>query len=123
MGWEFDGNRPIYAQMAEILKSHIISGRYSPGERLPTVRDLAGEAGVNPNTVQRALAELERAGLVHTMRTQGRFVTLSEDTLVNARMETARELTHTYLNQMNDLGFSRADAAALIQAMEENENE
>ncbi|MBR1780317.1 MAG: GntR family transcriptional regulator [Oscillospiraceae bacterium] len=115
MGWDFDSSRPIYAQLVEILKGRIISGRYLPGERLPSVRELAGEAGVNPNTMQRALAELERGGLVYTERTNGRFVTDRPEALQTQRQTTAREVTRLYLSQMAELGFTREDTVHLIE--------
>ena len=74
MAWNLDGDRPIYIQLVEILQSKIIAGEYKPGERLPSVRDFAAEAGVNPNTMQRAFANLEQMGLIVTMRTNGRTV-------------------------------------------------
>ena len=75
MKWQFSNDAPIYAQLIEQIKVGIVTGAFPPGDRLPSVRDLATEAGVNPNTMQRALAELERDGLVFSQRTAGRFVT------------------------------------------------
>ena len=75
MAWKFNDNAPIYLQIVNTLKRNIASGAYPPGSRLPSVRDLALEAGVNPNTMQRALSELERSGLVNSQRTAGRFIT------------------------------------------------
>ena len=79
MKWQFSNDAPIYSQLIEQIKVGIVSGAFPPGERLPSVRDLATEAGVNPNTMQRALAELERDGLVYSQRTAGRFVTEDQD--------------------------------------------
>lgn len=78
MSWEFDRDRPIYAQLVEQLQRAIVSGAYAPGAKIPSVRELAAEAGVNPNTMQKALTELEQLGLLNTQRTNGRYVT--EDT-------------------------------------------
>ena len=78
MQWNFDGNAPIYTQLVDQIKLGIVSGEWIPGQRVPAVRELAVEAGVNPNTMQRALQELERQGLMFSQRTSGRFVT--EDT-------------------------------------------
>lgn len=75
MKWQISNDAPVYAQLIEQIQVGIASGVFAPGERLPSVRDLATEAGVNPNTMQRALAELERQGLVYSQRTAGRFVT------------------------------------------------
>jgi DNA-binding transcriptional regulator YhcF (GntR family) len=75
MNWQFDNDMPIYSQLVGQIKQRIVAGVFPPGERLPSVRDLATDAGVNPNTMQRALQELERNGLVFSQRTAGRFVT------------------------------------------------
>ena len=75
MTWKLDSDRPIYAQLLELIQMRIISGHYPAGSRLPSVRELAAEAGVNPNTMQKAFSELERNGLIWTQRTAGRFVT------------------------------------------------
>ena len=75
MSWEFQDHLPIYAQLMDTLKRRIVTGRYLPGEKLPSVRELAAEAGINPNTVQRAFSELEREGLIHTQRATGKYVT------------------------------------------------
>ena len=85
MAWKLDNDRPIYAQIVEKIKLRIISGFYQPGSKLPSVRDLALEAGVNPNTMQKAFAELENSGLLITMRTSGRMVTEDEDGKRNDR--------------------------------------
>ena len=75
MGWQLDKNRPIYLQLVEELQSRIVSGRYPPGTKVDSVRDLAAEAAVNPNTMQRALSELEQSGLLRAERTTGRYLT------------------------------------------------
>ena len=86
MPWELDNDRPIYLQLMERIQQDIVSGIYKPGDRLPSVRDLAVEAAVNPNTMQKALSELERSGLVYSQRTSGRFIT--EDTQLLDEMKT-----------------------------------
>ena len=87
MPWELDNDRPIYLQLMERIQQDIVSGIYKPGDRLPSVRDLAVEAAVNPNTMQKALSELERSGLVYSQRTSGRFIT--EDTRLLDEMKTS----------------------------------
>ena len=86
MSWNLDSNRPIYPQIMERITMDIISGTYPPGSKLPSVRELAQEAGVNPNTMQKSLSELERTGLLYSQRTSGRFIT--EDTELIQRMKT-----------------------------------
>ena len=91
MAWELDADRPIYAQLVERIQKEIVSGKYQPGEKLPSVRDLAAVAAVNPNTMQKAFAELERSGLIVTQRTNGRTVT--EDTeLIRRRSHVSEHL-------------------------------
>ena len=75
MPWDLDNERPIYLQLMERIQQDIVSGVYKPGEKIPSVRDLALDAAVNPNTMQKALSELERSGLVYSQRTSGRFIT------------------------------------------------
>ena len=115
MPWELDNDRPIYLQLMERIQQDIISGIYKPGDRLPSVRDLAVEAAVNPNTMQKALSELERSGLVYSQRTSGRFIT--EDTQLLDEMKTslASELILQFLEKMKQLGFQKEETAALIQ--------
>ena len=116
MTWDFTPDRPIYLQLQERLKLAIVSGIYPPGDRLPAVRDLAIEAAVNPNTVQRALAELEREGLVHAQRTSGRFVTEDEEVIGKTKKTLALELVGAFLEKMAALGYSANETAALIEA-------
>jgi len=92
MPWELDNDRPIYLQLMERIQQDIVSGIYKPGDRLPSVRDLAVEAAVNPNTMQKALSELERSGLVYSQRTSGRFIT--EDTQLLDEMKTSLASEH-----------------------------
>ena len=114
MTWTFTPDRPIYIQLQELLKVSIVSGQRPPGGKLPAVRDLALEASVNPNTVQRALTELERDGLVYANRTSGRFVT--EDTVVieKTKIGLAMELADAFLKKMAAIGYSARETAALI---------
>lgn len=115
MPWEFDNSKPIYIQLVELFQFKIISGELSIGEKLSSVRELAEEAGVNPNTMQRALAELERQGLVYTQRTSGRFVTEDIAHIEAMRSDYAtlkiKELTSALLQ----LGYEREELMVLIQ--------
>ena len=114
MTWSFTPDRPIYLQIQEQIKLHIVSGRRPPGEKLPAVRDLAEEAAVNPNTMQRALTELEREGLVYAQRTSGRFVTEDETVIMKMKSEMAAELINAFLEKMAAIGYDARAAAALI---------
>lgn len=114
MQWQFSNDAPIYTQLIQQVKVGIVTGAFPPGERLPSVRDLATEAGVNPNTMQRALAELERDGLVYSQRTAGRFVT-EDNTMINAaKRSLAERHVKTFLEAMLRLGFQREEIISLI---------
>lgn len=115
MRWQFSNDAPIYTQLIRQVKAGIVTGAFPPGERLPSVRDLATEAGVNPNTMQRALAELERDGLVYSQRTAGRFVT-EDNTMINAaKRSLAERHVKSFLEAMLGLGFRREEIISLIE--------
>ena len=115
MKWQFSNDAPIYAQLIEQIKVGIVVGAFPPGERLPSVRDLATEAGVNPNTMQRALAELERDGLVYSQRTAGRFVTEDKEMIEKAKRGLAERHIKTFLAAMLRLGYQMDEIAALLR--------
>ena len=119
MSWYFDNQRPLYLQLVEQLKARIISGDYPPGGRLPSVRELAAQTGVNPNTLQRAFAQLEQEGLLYTERTTGRFVTDDAARLAQLKEEAALRLADQFLAQAGLLGYSPAAAAQLLNQRSE----
>ena len=121
MDWNFRNDQPIYSQLTQRLTEAIVSGIYAPGEKLPSVRELAVEAGVNPNTVQRALADLERDGLVFSQRTAGRFVTENIHMIENAKLRLADRCVAEFLSEMAKLGCGREEVIALIQGAKEEE--
>ena len=115
MTWDFSGDRAIYVQIAEQVKLRIIAGIYPVGTRLPSVRELAAEASVNPNTMQKALSELERSGLVYSQRTSGRFITEDETMLKQLKSQLAEEHIRDFFEKMRQLGFQTEETLALIQ--------
>lgn len=115
MTWELKADRPIYLQLIEQIELRIVSGMYSAGQKLPPVRDLAAQAAVNPNTMQKALAELERSGLVYSQRTSGRFITEDEDMIQQAKESLAKEQISAFFEKMQQLGFSRTETLSLMQ--------
>ena len=121
MEWKLDDSRPIWMQLEEQLTRRILSGWYKPGEKLPTVRDLAAEAGVNPNTMQRALTELERDGLVYSQRTSGRYVTEDRAAIAEARHGLAADRVRSFLTDMGRLGFEKEDLLSLLRQEMEKE--
>ena len=118
MEWIFRADLPIYSQLVEQIKLAIVSGVYAPGQRLDSVRDMASEAGVNPNTMQRALQELERLGLVFPQRTAGRFVTEDTAMIDDCKRALAQEQLSAFLEAMKKLGYDRAAIAAMRQEEE-----
>ena len=123
MAWNLDSDRPIYAQLLERIQLQIVSGIYAPGDKLPSVRDLAAEDSVNPNTMQKAFAELERSGLIETKRTSGRFVTEDKNMITQIRTQLAKEEINAFIAKMKELGFEKKDIITLLSAAaEEPEN-
>ena len=115
MPWNLDNNRPIYLQLVERIQMDIVSGVYHAGDKLPSVRELAADAAVNPNTMQKAFTELERSGLVYTQRTNGRYITEDQERISRIREELAREFTQSYLSNIRRLGYEKEQALALAQ--------
>lgn len=122
MSWTLDNDCPIYLQLMERIQRDIIAGVYQPGDKLPSVRDLALEAAVNPNTMQKALSELERSGLVYSQRTSGRFITEDTEMLTQMKKELATEHIQEFFQKMEQLGFSRAELLTLVTKAAEGEN-
>ena len=120
MAWELNSDRPIYTQILEKIQMRIISGFYQPGERLPSVRDLAAEASVNPNTMQKAFTELERSGLIQTQRNSGRTVTEDTSMIKQVQTQVALSQVQSFFSTMMELGFNKEEILAFVkEAMEE----
>ncbi len=117
MPWNLQSDRPIYQQLVEIIELRILSGYYKAGDRLPSVRELASDAGVTPNTMQKAFAELEQLGLVYTQRTAGRTVTDNQEQLRNIRTALARQEVRTFLFKMKDLGFEAEEIRSIMEQL------
>ena len=115
MAWNLDSDRPIYAQILERIQMQIVAGMYQPGTKIPSVRELAADAGVNPNTMQKALSELERSGLIITLRTSGRVVTEDLEMIMETRNQLAKEQIEDFMKRMEDLGFERKEIIDLLQ--------
>ena len=115
MKWSFSNDIPIYSQLIEQIKMGIVTGEFPAGERLPSVRDLAMEAGVNPNTMQRAMAQLEGEGLVHSQRTAGRYVTEDQTCIAAAKHALAKEHIVRFLEAMTRLGLDESEIVDLFR--------
>jgi DNA-binding transcriptional regulator YhcF (GntR family) len=120
LSWKFDDGTPIYLQIAERIREQIASGEILPGGKVPTVREIAETAGVNPNTVQRALAELESSALVAAERGNGgRFVSDNPDLLGKLKHDMAQKATGDYLAKMSKLGFDKTSAGKYLTEFKE----
>ncbi|MFY9176330.1 MAG: GntR family transcriptional regulator [Caldicoprobacterales bacterium] len=117
MPWDLTSDRPIYAQIIEQMELKICSGVYPLGSKLPSVRDLAREASVNPNTMQRALSKLEESGLLYSVRTSGRYVTEDVNMIKETKKRIAREHIEEFLKRMSDLGFDQQDILSMLNDM------
>ena len=120
MKGEFKNGIPIYLQIIDQIKRQIVSGELAPGSRIPAVRDLAQEAGVNPNTMQRALTQLEQEGLLYTQRTSGRFVTQEEEIMKQTRMQLSDEYIAELFKHLQQLGLSRDDIVEAVSEWRDN---
>lgn len=123
MPWELDSKRSIYGQIIERIQNRIVTGAYPPGGKLPSVRDLAEEAGVNPNTMQRALSELERTGVIYSQRTSGRFVTEDESMITQLKEDAARETVEAFMEKIRELGLDLQTVLSMIQNYGGTDNE
>lgn len=121
MKWHFDNNLPIYLQACEILKIEILTGTYQAGEKFPSVRDLALSASINPNTMQKALVELEKDGFLTTNRTSGRFVTDDLDKILIERQNLAKSKVESFIEQMKKLGFEKHEIIEILKLEDNNE--
>ncbi|HCS73564.1 MAG TPA: GntR family transcriptional regulator [Clostridiales bacterium] len=119
MSWDLKSDRPIYTQLIEQLELRICAGVYPPGGRMPSVRDLAQEASVNPNTMQRALAKLEEDGLLYSHRTSGRFVTEDTSRIRETKSKLAQEQIEEFLQKITDLGFEISEILSIIKKITE----
>lgn len=123
MPWNLDSSRPIYLQIIERVQMDIITGRYQPGDKLPSVRDLAQEAAVNPNTMQKALSELERSGLIYSQQTSGRFITEDKELIHQMKKELAAAEVSAFVAHMKQLGITPEEIRQLLaETIEEEEN-
>lgn len=119
MAWELKSDRPIYSQLMEYIKISIVSGKYKPGAKIPSVRELASEASVNPNTMQKALTELERLGLLFSVRTSGRFITEDSKMIEEMKCNLAKEEIQAFLKKMEEIGFTKEEAIETIKEIAE----
>lgn len=115
MSWTLKTDRPIYLQIVETIQMQIVSNFYKAGDKLPSVRELATQAGVNPNTMQKAFTELERGGLIVTERTSGRFVTEDITMIKKVQNELAHEQIMFFFQKMKELGYTKEELSTLIQ--------
>ena len=114
MSWIFDNKKHIYLQIMERFKLQIVSHTLEPNQQLPTVREFAAEAGVNPNTIQRALSELEREGFVYSKRTTGRFVTENQELIAQSRKQLSEEELEHFISSMTHFGYEKEELPGVV---------
>ncbi|MCH5266240.1 MAG: GntR family transcriptional regulator [Lachnospiraceae bacterium] len=114
MPWDLSNDRPIYLQLTEQIKQQILSGKYNCGDHFPPVRELAAEAAVNPNTMQRALAALEQEGLLISSRTAGRTVTTDQSLIHEMREELASQIYTGFQQSLARLGYTEEEIREFI---------
>lgn len=122
MKWSITAGRPVYVQLVEQLEQALVAGEYPPGSRIPPVRELAASAGVNPNTMQRALQELESRGLLQAQRTAGRIVTAENRDLADLRQKRARQLARDCLAQLRGMGLNEQEIHTLLEEVQHGDN-
>lgn len=115
MSIEFDNNLPIYLQIMNHIKRQIVSGLLQPGDKIPSVRELAADLQINPNTIQRTFQELEREEVVETKRGLGRYVTSEESKIMAIKKEMAGDLLHQFIHGMQELGFKKQDIVSIVK--------
>ncbi len=120
MAWKITSDRPVYIQVYEEIEVRIINGIYPLGSKLPSVRELAQEAVVNPNTMQKSMAELERSGFVHANRTSGRFVTEDDELVKSRQKELVKKETQSYLKKLDRLGVDACEVADILKGEWQN---
>lgn len=122
MKWDIDSQRPVYIQLIEQIQAAIVSEIFNPGDKLPSVRDLAAEAGVNPNTMQKALSELERMNLLYTNRTSGRYITSDTHLISSLKRDSITNEITDFLSRMKQLGYDPKEVIEKInEIIKENE--
>lgn len=119
MQWELQSDRPIYTQILEEMKKRIVSGYYKPGEKLMAVREMAQEAKVNPNTMQKAMMELERENLVYTVRTTGRYITEDTELIAATKNDFAKSHVDYFYKQLEALGYQKEEMIDLLKNYKE----
>ena len=119
MSWSFTSDRPVYVQLAQRIRNSVVTGVYPPGGQIPSVRQLAVTAAVNPNTVQHAFAELESEGLLVSKGTTGRFVTEDPAMIERCRQQQARALVREFIRSASHISISRDELIDMIREEEE----
>ncbi|CRZ33760.1 DNA-binding transcriptional regulator YhcF (GntR family) [Herbinix hemicellulosilytica] len=122
MQWDLNSDKPVYLQLVEQIQAGIISGKYRPGDKLPSVREMAAQAMVNPNTMQRAMSELEREGLVYANRTAGRFITSDEELIRQLKKRYITQIINDFLEKTGQLGLDTDEIISLINEIAKNKN-
>ena len=115
MKWEIDDKLPIHSQLVDEIIKRVVNKDYLSGERIPSVRELSVEAKVNPNTMQKALLELEERKIIYTQRTSGKFITKDENVIKKLKDDVSKDIIEKFIKDMNDLGFVESEIISMLR--------
>ena len=117
--FEFNNKEPIYLQIVELVKKNIATGDLVPGEKLPSVREMSKDLGVNPNTLQRSYGELERLGITYTRRGMGSFISEGDNSMNNLKIDMGKDLARKFIKDMESIGIEREEARKILKSVGE----
>ena len=117
--FEFNNKEPIYLQIVELVKKNIATGDLVPGDKLPSVREMSKDLGVNPNTLQRSYGELERLGITYTRRGMGSFISEGDNSMNNLKIDMGKDLARKFIKDMESIGIEREEARKILKSVGE----
>ena len=117
--FEFNNKEPIYLQIVELVKKNIATGDLVPGDKLPSVREMSKDLGVNPNTLQRSYGELERLGITYTRRGMGSFISEGDNSMKDLKFDMGKDLAKKFINDMASIGIDKEEAIKILRSLEE----
>ena len=115
MKWEIDESMPIHNQLVNEIIRRVVVGEYLSGQRIPSVRELSLEAKVNPNTMQKALLELEERGIIYTQRTSGKFITEDKEIIKKLKTDISDDAVKKFIKEMNNLGYTKNEIINILR--------
>ena len=117
--FEFNNKEPIYLQIVELVKKNIATGDLVPGDKLPSVREMSKDLGVNPNTLQRSYGELERLGITYTRRGMGSFISEGDNSMKDLKINIGKDLAKKFISDMASIGIDKEESIKILKSLEE----